>query len=247
MRTLNADLERLVRERTMELAEANLRLLETLEREQELGQLKSNFVSLVSHEFRTPLGIILSSSEILQEYFASLDEAERAEQLDAIKANVLRMSDMMEEVLLFSRLEAGKLPCRREPVDLPALSRTWCDELRSATSARCPVECRVENDVSGAQADEAVLRHIFTNLLGNAVKYSAPGRPVSFVVRREGEQVVFHVRDEGIGIPKECQSRLFDSFYRAPNAANVPGTGLGLVIVKRCVSLHGGQISIDSE
>jgi len=247
MRTLNADLERLVRERTMELAEANLRLLENLEREQEIGQLKSNFVSLVSHEFRTPLGIILSSSEILQEYFASLDEAERAEQLDAIKANVLRMSDMMEEVLLFSRLEAGKLPCCSEPIDLPAVCRAWCDELRSATNDRCPAECGFEGDFSGAQADESVLRHIFINLLTNAVKYSPPGSSVSFQVRREGDLAVFEVGDRGIGIPKEAQGRLFDSFYRAPNAVNVPGTGLGLVIVKRCVGLHGGQITIDSE
>jgi PAS domain S-box-containing protein len=246
IRALNIDLERRIRERTMELAEANLRLLEALEHEQELGQLKSNFVSLVSHEFRTPLGIILSSSEILQHYFGALDEDERQEQLEAIQASVLRMSKLMEEVLLFSRMEADKLACRPEPIDLEKFCQRLCDEIKSATHGHCPVLWRAENRLTGASADKTLLQHLFTNLLGNAVKYSAAGSPVDFTARREHEDVIFTVIDRGIGIPAEAQSRLFDAFFRARNAVNVPGTGLGLVVVRRCVELHGGSISIES-
>jgi PAS domain S-box-containing protein len=245
-RALNIDLERRIRERTMELAEANLRLLELLEHEQELGQLKSNFVSLVSHEFRTPLGIILSSSEILQHYFGTLDDEERREQLEAIQTSVLRMSNLMEEVLLFSRMEAGKFACHPESLDLEAFCQRVCDEIRSATQERCPISWHAENELNDAVGDKTLLQHLFTNLLGNAVKYSPAGSPVRFTARREEEDVLLTVSDRGIGIPTEAQSRLFDAFFRAHNAANVPGTGLGLVVVKRCVELHGGTISIQS-
>jgi two-component system, cell cycle sensor histidine kinase and response regulator CckA len=246
LRQLNIDLERRIRERTMELAEANLRLLEALEHEQELGQLKSNFVSLVSHEFRTPLGIILSSSEILQHYFDTLNQSERQEQLEAIKTSVLRMSALMEEVLLFSRMEAGKFVFHPEPVDLVTFCQRLCDELRSATYARCPIIWRAENDLSGVCADEKLLQHLFTNLLVNAVKYSSEGSPVEFTARRAEANAVFCVRDHGIGIPTEAQAHLFDAFFRARNAADRPGTGLGLVVVRRCVELHGGSIVIES-
>ncbi len=245
-RQLNAELERGIRERTAELGATNARLHEALEREQELGRLKSNFVSLVSHEFRTPLGIILSSSEILQNYLDTLDQAEREEQLDAIKTNVLRMSALMEEVLLFSRIEAGKLRCEPEPIDLADFAQRLCDEVRSATHDRCPLIWKAENDLVGAVADERLLHHLFGNLLGNAVKYSLPGREVALTARREGNNAVLTVRDRGIGIPESAQARLFEAFFRAPNATTRPGTGLGLVVVKRCVELHHGTISIQS-
>jgi PAS domain S-box-containing protein len=245
-RALNVDLERRIRARTMELAEANLRLLEALEHEQELGQLKSNFVSLVSHEFRTPLGIILSSSEILEHYFGTLDDVERREQLEAIKENVLRMSKLMEEVLLFSRMEADKLACHPEPLDLEEFCQRLCDEIRSATHDRCPISWEAENHLADANADKTLLQHLLSNILGNAVKYSIAGSLVRFTARREQEDVLFTVIDRGIGIPTEAQSRLFNAFFRANNAAGVPGTGLGLVVVKRCAELHGGTIAIES-
>jgi signal transduction histidine kinase len=223
IRALNIDLERRIRERTIELAEANLRLLELLEHEQELGQLKSNFVSLVSHEFRTPLGIILSSSEILQHYFGTLDDEERREQLEAIQTSVLRMSNLMEEVLLFSRMEAGKFACHPESLDLEAFCRRVCDEIRSATHERCPISWHAENELNGAAGDKTLLQHLFTNLLGNAVKYSPAGSPVRFTARREEEDVLLTVSDHGIGIPTEAQSRLFDAFFRAQMRRMCPG------------------------
>jgi PAS domain S-box-containing protein len=246
IRRMNAELERRILERTTELAEANVRLHRALEREQELGRLKSNFVSLVSHEFRTPLGIILSSSEILQQYLSTLEEQERQEQLEAIKTNVLRMSSLMEEVLFFSGLEAGKFACQPAPLDLEDFLRRLCDEMRSATHDRCPFIWRAGNDLSGAKADETLLHRLFSNVLINAAKYSPERSPVHFSARREGVDAVFEVTDHGIGIPAEAQPRLFEAFFRAENVAGRAGTGLGLIIVRRCVELHRGTISIES-
>jgi len=217
-----------------------------LERERELVKLKSSFVSLVSHEFRTPLGVILSSSEILGSYLDTLEPEERAEQLDAINTNVLRMSGLMEEVLLFSKLEAGGLACAPEPIDLPGLCMRLRDEVMSATRARCEIFWNGAGDLAGARADESLLRHVLTNLLSNAVKYSPESSVVQFQVRREGEDALFTISDHGIGIPEEAQARLFQAFFRARNASSLPGTGLGLVVVKRCVELQSGTISIQS-
>lgn len=218
----------------------------TLERERELSQLKSNFVSMVSHEFRTPLGIILSSAQILADYLEQLPAAERREHLDAIAKNAKHMASLMEEVLVLSQVEAGKLACDPSPLDLPACCRRVIAEVRSATGGACPVEFTLGPDCAAARADERLLRHIFTNLLTNAVKYSPPGAPVAFRVERAGALAVCVVRDRGIGIPEADLGRLFGAFHRGRNVGQVSGSGLGLVIVKRCVELHGGDIRVDS-
>jgi len=217
-----------------------------LEREKELSQLKSNFVSMVSHEFRTPLGIIQSSAEILHDYLDKLDPAEREEHLRSISRNTRRMAGLMEEVLVLGRLDAGKMDFKPAPIDLPAFCRRLADEILSATEGRCPLELDV-SDVGQARADERLLRHIFGNLLSNAVKYSEPGQPVQFVVVRQGREAVCVVCDCGIGIPEPDRPRLFQAFHRGQNVDQRPGTGLGLVIVKRCVDLHGGSIQITSQ
>ena len=246
IRQLNADLERRVGGRTSELAEANARLLAALAREQEIGRLKSNFVSLVSHEFRTPLGIILSSSEILDRYLDTLDANGRREQLDAIIDAVRRMSGLMEQVLMFSRIEAGQLEFRPEPLDLAGMCRRLRDELLSATGHRCPIAFVAETSLDGAVGDDKLIRHILTNLLTNAVKYSQAGEQVSFTARREGGRAVFLVVDRGLGIPESQMDRLFTAFHRARNVADIPGTGLGLVIVRNCLDVHGGDIHFES-
>jgi signal transduction histidine kinase len=222
------------------------RVEDEVRREQELGRVKSNFVSLVSHEFRTPLGIILSSSEILDRYIDSLDATERRDQLGAIANAVQRMSGLIEQVLMFSRIEAGHLEFRPEPLDVPGLCRRLQDELLSATTHRCPIVLVVENPMDGASGDQALIRHILSNLLTNAVKYSSAAVPVRFTVRREGFDALFEVADRGLGIPEAQQARLFTAFHRARNVADIPGTGLGLVIVRNCLDAHGGQIHIAS-
>ncbi len=221
-------------------------LLNTLEREKELSQLKSNFVSMVSHEFRTPLGIIQSSGELLRDFYRRMSGEERDEQLESIIRNTRRMAGMMEEILVLSRLDAGKLEFRPHQLDFETFCRRVVDEVLSATQRRCPIEISVSSALPNANADERLLGHIFTNLLSNAIKYSESGAPVRFSVAREGADAVCSILDHGIGISDDDQARIFTAFHRGDNVGNRSGTGLGLVLVKRCVELHHGKMQLQS-
>ncbi|MDB6027397.1 MAG: hypothetical protein JWM68_3620, partial [Verrucomicrobiales bacterium] len=218
-----------------------------LAREMELSQLKSNFVSMVSHEFRTPLGIIQSSAELLRDFYSRMLPDEREEQLESIARNTRRMAGMMEEILVLSRLDAGKLDFHPTALDLNAFCRRVLHEVLSATNRRCPIELALGSVPTQAQADEQLLGHIFTNLLSNAVKYSEPGTTVRFAVERDGADAVCTIRDQGIGISEEDQQQLFKAFHRGGNVGTRPGTGLGLLLVKRCADLHGGKLQVKSK
>jgi PAS domain S-box-containing protein len=226
---------------------AELETLKALAREKELSQLKSNFVSMVSHEFRTPLGIIQSAAELLCDFFQKMGPAERAEQLQSIIRNTRRMAGMMEEILVLSRLDAGKLDFQPAALDLNLFCRRVVDEVLSATNRRCPIELSLNSVSPEAAADEQLLGHIFTNLLSNAVKYSEPGATVRFAVKRDGHDAVCVVRDQGIGISEHDQQQLFKAFHRGSNVGTRPGTGLGLLLVKRCAELHRGTVQVNSK
>jgi signal transduction histidine kinase len=221
-------------------------LLRTLAREMELGQLKSNFVSMVSHEFRTPLGIIQSSAELLHEFYDKMQPPERGEQLESITRNTRRMAAMMEEILVLSRLDAGKLEFQPASLDFRGFCQRMVDEVQSATNRRCRIELALDSVPRDASADEQLLGHIFTNLLSNAVKYSEPEAVVRFDIARDGSDAICIVRDMGIGISAEDQEQLFKAFYRGGNVGMRPGTGLGLLVVKRCVDLHRGRVQLVS-
>ncbi len=222
-------------------------LLKTLEREKELSQLKSNFVSMVSHEFRTPLGIIQSSAELLKDFHERMPPQEREEQLKSITRNTRRMAGMMEDVLVLSRLDAGKLEFQPATIDLEGFCRRVVDEVLSATNRRCAIELSLNSVLPEAEADEGLLAHIFTNLLSNAVKYSDSGATVRFTVERVGPDAVCVIRDQGIGISADDQQQMFHAFHRGSNVGNRPGTGLGLLLVKRCTELHGGEVRVESK
>lgn len=225
---------------------AETELQRALAQERELSHLKSEFVSLVSHEFRTPLEIIMSSTDNLQRYHDRLSPAKREELLRTINKSVRRMAGMMEEVLVLGRLETDRMTFSPAPLDFQTLCRRFCGEIESATGKRCPIELQFNGPLETARGDESLLRHIFTNLLSNAVKYSPAGTPVAFHVRREGKIAICHIVDQGCGIPEADQKHLFQAFHRGSNVAQVPGTGLGLLIVQRCVELHGGEIRYES-
>jgi signal transduction histidine kinase len=253
LRTLNRDLERRVSDRTSELASANAQLLKAeqellkaLAQEKELSELKSRFVSMVSHEFRTPLGIIMASAEILEAYLERLPEEERRSNLRDIFEATRQMSHMMEEALLLGRAEAGQITFRPAPLDLAVFCRRLINEVSSATGSRCPIQLAIPAQLPEANADESLLRHIFTNLLSNAVKYSPAGSPVEFTIQASAHRAVFVVRDRGIGIPEEDARQLFQAFHRGRNVGGAPGTGLGMAIVKRCVELHSGKIAVET-
>jgi PAS domain S-box-containing protein len=227
--------------------QAEAELLRTLAREKELGQLRSKFVSMVSHEFRTPLAIIQSSAEILDDYLDQLENAERKDHLQSIRKNTRRMAVLMEETLLIGSFDAGKMEFKPAPLELRTFVRRLVDEVLSATDRRCPIEFSVAEVPAVVHADSRLLGHIFTNLLHNAVKYSDAGRAVQFEIGCAGADLVCTIRDRGIGIPEADREWLFNAFHRGRNVGDRPGTGLGLVIVKRCVDLHGGKIRVDSK
>ena len=217
--------------------EAELQL--ALGQARELSQLKSDFVSLVSHEFRTPLEVIMSSADNLERYHERLTPEKRAQLLQTINKSVRRMSYMMEDVLLMGRIESGRIEFNPVTFDLESFCRRLCDEMETARNRRCPIQLTVEGDLTRAHGDETVLRHILTNLISNAVKYSEAGKSVDLKVSRRGKDAFFHVVDRGCGIPVADQARLFQAFHRGSNVRQLPGTGLGFVIVQRSVLLHG--------
>jgi PAS domain S-box-containing protein len=188
------------------LAEAEL--LRTLAREKELGQLRSNFVSMVSHEFRTPLGIIQSSAEILEDYLDQLNPDERKDHLQSIRNSTRRMAETMEEVLFIGGFDAAKIELKPAALNLYSFARRLVDEVMSATARRCPIELSLVNVPSQIQADDRLLRHIFNNLLTNAVKYSDAGRTVNFEIASTGAEIVCVIRDLGIGIPDRSRVAL---------------------------------------
>lgn len=226
------------------LAEAEL--LRNLAKQKELSELKSSFVSMVSHEFRTPLAVILSCAELLKNHLDRLPEITRQQQLRAICESTQHMSRMIDEVLLLGKVEGGQMTFAPAPVDLAELCTRLVDEMHSATQHRCPIEYHAEPFGASALGDEALLRHILGNLLSNAVKYSPAGAAVRLEIQRDGAQAILRVSDRGAGIPSEDLPKIFTAFQRASNVGQIAGTGLGLVIVKRCVELHGGDISLQS-
>jgi signal transduction histidine kinase len=225
---------------------AQTELSHALAAEKELNQLKSRFVSMVSHEFRTPLGVILSSADLLSDYLDTLSPEQRAEQLADIKKSTCHMAALMEDVLLLGRVESGRMGYHPNNFELVDFCRRLVDEILSATNRRCPLEFVEKGIDAPARGDEVLLRHMLHNLLANGVKYSPPGQPVRLSVERQGDDAIFTVIDHGIGISSEDQKYVFEAFYRGKNVGERAGTGLGLVVVKRCVELHGGLVRLHS-
>jgi len=226
---------------------AEVELLSALQREKELSEMKSKFVSIASHELRTPLATILSSAELLEHYSDGLSVDDKLKMLHGIQNGVKRMNAMIEDVLIIGKAEAGALQYDPRPVDLRDLCNKVVDELRAGVAKQHVIQFEQQFERSSLDLDEKLLRHIITNLLSNAVKYSPAGSTVTLLLAERDGQALIEVGDQGIGIPVQDQARLFESFHRASNVGNRQGTGLGLVIVKKAVDLHGGTISIDSK
>ncbi len=225
---------------------AEQELRNSLERERELSHLKSNFISMVSHEYRNPLGIILSSTELLKRYHDRLTPAERMESILDIEVATRRMAGMIDNLLLMGKADAGKLAMAAKLVDLVELSQVIIDEVLSAGDDGRKIRFEHSGIDTFATTDEQLLRLILSNLLTNALKYSPPDRAPSLTVNRVGRHAVFTIHDDGIGIPEEDRPALFQAFRRARNVGLVNGTGLGLYIVKHCVDLHEGTIELES-
>lgn len=224
-------------------AEAELR--RALGQEQELLRLKSRFVSMVSHEYRTPLGVIQSAAEILETYFDRLGPERRRAHLGDIRDAASTMTRLMDEVLFLERSASGRLGCRPAPVEVASFVTEFLAAPGLVEGAP-RIRSAVENRLPHAWIDVGLLRLALGNLLGNALKYSPDGRPVDLRVHRDGTFLEIEVADRGIGVPEEDRPRLFEPFHRATNVGEIQGSGLGLVIVKRCADLHGGTVVVES-
>jgi PAS domain S-box-containing protein len=226
-----------------------------LEKEKELGEFQSRIITTVSHEFRTPLTTILASTQLLRNYGEQWSEDKKQKHFQRIEYSVEHMTQLLNDVILIGQAEAGQLKFNPTQVDLESLCgeivEEWqftLDSQPSGTKTTPPtIVFSAQGDDTQANLDEKLLRQILTNLLSNAVKFSPQGGVVSFDLVGQPGQAIFRIRDEGIGIPTEERERLFELFYRASNVGTIQGTGLGLAIAKKCVDLHQGQITVDSE
>lgn len=225
-------------------------IAESIAKQSELTDLKSRFVAMASHEFRTPLATILSSSELLSNYSDRLNEGERKKLFGKVDGAVQHMSSMLEDVLLIGKSDAGLPQFHPMALDLRALCEAIVTDvnLSAASDTETPhsIELRMAENAFNAQFDERWLRHLFTNLLSNAIRYSPDGGLICFDVFVRADEVEFHVVDQGIGLPEKDLSRLFEPFFRASNTGKISGTGLGLSIAKRATELHGGEITVES-
>ncbi|GAX37941.1 PAS domain S-box protein [Nodularia sp. NIES-3585] len=217
-----------------------------LENEKELNELKSRFVSMTSHEFRTPLSTILSSSELLEHYSHKWTVEKQLTHLHRIQAAVKRMTEMLNDVLVIGKAEAGKLEYRPKFFDLVEYCRDLLSEAQMNQNNMCRVNFTSQYESVPCCMDEKLLGHILNNLLSNAIKYSPDEGIIQFTLACQNGEAIFQIQDQGIGIPQEDIPHLFESFHRARNVGNILGTGLGLAIVKNCVDLHQGKISVSS-
>ncbi|MUG93803.1 response regulator [Scytonema sp. UIC 10036] len=226
-------------------AEAEIR--NAWETERELNDLKSKFVSMVSHEFRNPMTVIRTAVEILETYNKELTEQQKGKYFGQIQSALRQMLQLLDEVLLLGRSDAGKLEYQPTALDLENFCNELAQTLQESAGENYQINFSVQGERTSVEMDENLLRHILTNLLSNAIKYSPKGGIIQFELTYQDEQANFRIQDSGIGIPLKDQQRLFETFHRASNVGRIQGTGLGLSIVKKCVDLHQGQIQLESE
>ncbi len=234
----NEELELKVQERTAELQTVNQQL-------QELNDLKSRFVSIVCHEFRNPLNNIALSASALGRYEVQLSANQKLEYLTGIADNVERMTQMIDDILVIGKIEAKRMEVRRIRLDVVEFCQDLIAELQTMTPH--PLDLISRSKHLMADLDEQLLRSILSNMLSNSMRYSPNHSAVRLKLFRHRGWVVFQVKDEGVGILPDDRPYLFEPFHRGRNVSNVPGTGLGLNIVKRFVDLHQGNIEVESK
>lgn len=236
LRQFNEHLEDMVNERTRELVDA-------LEREKILNELKSRFVSIASHEFKMPLGAIQISVNVLEEYNGPEYTDRRTEYHHHIRSSVSNMFEIIDDFLALDKLEHGSVESERKKVDLPKLLREEVKKMQLICKENQKISLAYNGDKFGT-VDDKIISRILMNLLSNAIKYS--DRDVQIAAEVNSQSIKLSVIDKGIGVPEEEQSKLFDKFFRARNAREIQGTGLGLNIVKRYVDMLGGTIDFSS-
>ncbi|WP_242920117.1 hybrid sensor histidine kinase/response regulator [Pontibacter liquoris] len=258
---LNSELEQRVKERTQELGAAIRKLEQTnrslfeaekevrkaLNKEKELHELKSRFVTIASHEFRTPLSTVLSSASLIGKYKTTEDDEKRQKHVERIKSAVSNLTSILNDFLSISRIEEGKIYNVPSEFDLVAFAAEVADELQGYLKPGQRIHYTHHREKALIYLDKQLLKNILFNLLSNASKYSGEGKDIHFTTHTSDDCITITVQDEGIGIPDADKTYLFSPFFRAQNVTNIQGTGLGLNIVKRYVDIMEGTLSYQSE
>jgi len=256
-----AELEQKVQTRTEALNQSILKLEEevlerkkaeddarkSFEKERELNELKSKFVSIASHEFRTPLSTVMSSASLIQQYKDKAEYEKIDKHVQRIKSSVNHLTLILNDFLSLGKLEEGKVDINTESIDIEFFMNEITEEVKAFLKEGQQIKIGCDKNVKTIDSDSRILRNIMFNLISNASKYSDPNKYIFLSCFRKNNSIVFFVRDEGIGIPEEDHKHLFDRFFRASNAGNIQGTGLGLNIVKRYADLLNGSITFESE
>ncbi len=253
IQSLNADLEERVQLRTHELARAleeieqsKQEVLRALEKERQLNDMKTKFVTIASHEFRTPLATILSSASLIGRYVHTEEDEKRQKHVQRIKSTVNNLTEILNDFLSLGKLEEGQI--RNVPVvfNLPEFCQELVEELRSLCKENQYIQYSHEGEAEVC-IDRHLLKNVLINLLSNATKYSGAGKDIFLRTYKNGKNIHFEVQDQGMGIPEQDQAHVFDRFFRAHNSGTIQGTGLGLNIVKKYIQLMQGDIRLESQ
>jgi len=252
IRKLNTELEKKVDERTHILKEAlekleqsQTELHEALDKEKQLNEIKSRFVSMASHEFRTPLSAVLSSAALLSKYTKEIDQEKRNKHIDRIKDSVKHLNDILEDFLSLGKLDEGRISADPVEFNLSEMINETLAEVKVVLKPGQKFNFKYEGNEK-INSDKKLLRNILINLISNAAKFSEEDSPITISAKSDGENNAITVTDKGIGISQKDQEHLFTIFYRASNVTNIQGTGLGLHIVKRYLDLINGTVNLQS-
>lgn len=253
IRKLNASLEEKVANRTEELQKTLIELqaskdslTKSLEKEKEVNDLKSRFVSMASHEFRTPLSTILSSVSLLAKYETTEDQPKRDKHIDRIKSSVKTLTDILNEFLSLGKIEEGKVDVNFENFDLTLFMQGVVNEMSVLLKNGQKLILEGDENIT-CYSDASLLKHVLINLVSNAIKFSPENAKIIISTMNQKENIQIKVIDQGIGIPEKDQVHLFERFFRATNVTNIQGTGLGLHIVGRYIDLLKGNITYQSQ
>ncbi|MBK1439584.1 PAS domain-containing sensor histidine kinase [Parapedobacter sp. ISTM3] len=229
-----------------ELEKTKSEVSQSLEKEKELNQLKSRFVSMASHEFRTPLSAVQLSASLIEKYIEKPDKANVLKHTGRIKNSVQLLTSILNDFLSLERLEAGKVSASKQEINLVQLGEEITEEMQMICKANQHIVYQHTGSTGKVELDANLLKNCIINLISNAIKYSGENTFIEFNTEVNDDTCTIVIKDDGIGIPEEDQKNLFEPFFRAHNTGNIPGTGLGLNIVKRYVSLMGGQVACQS-
>jgi len=218
-----------------------------LQKEKELNMLKTRFISVVSHEFRTPLASIQSSIQLIDGYRNKLKEEKIKSLFSGIYETIRYSNILLDDISIIGKDESGKLEINLAETDIREICKQCIDDTKAIFGDSSEFNFIISPDIKYAWVDESILRHVLNNILSNAIKYSDTSKPVIFKVDLKDKYIIFNIEDNGRGIPEEDLKNIFEPFHRASNVENIKGTGLGLAIVKRCVELHGGTIQLKSK